>query len=536
MNKIILILILMFGLTLRVIDVSNNPPALYGDELTITLDAYSLLKTGQDQLGNSFPLTFEMGAGRPAGYVYFSTPFIAIFGPTALGVRMLSILSGLGIMILLYLLGKRLFSEKIGFISTFLVSISPWDISLSRGAFEAHFALFLALLGTYIFVMAKEKPVFYLISAFAFGLTVHTYPTYKLTLPIFLFLLYWFQHGLSNPLKIKELKFFMGGFMVLGMFGVLTIVQTLSAGSETRFSDINIFSQKDLQEKIVQKINFERSIISLSPNISQYFLNKPMEYFKIYGENYLQNFSVEFLFLHGDGNPRHNMTSLGQFYFIDLLLLLLGLVTIKQKRTLFFLVLWITITPLATALVSKPSSLRSAFMFPPLMILIASGLNTLLAKDLMKRISLVILCFILLLQFLYFIQKLYFLSPNEYSRFWSYPAKLATKIALENKDKFDYILLSERIDNIEYAYPVYAGVDPKDVISQNKNRFSLNKHNLKKFGNVYIGTIPNVEDFILDLSGTVLYIGTITDKDRIINYQTVKNLDNLDSLVTKIKR
>ena len=99
--KFIFIVILILAALLRVININNNPPALYGDEITIALDSYSLLKTGQDQLGNNLPLTFSMGAGRPAGYVYAAVPFVAVFGPTPLGVRMPSILSGLGIIILL---------------------------------------------------------------------------------------------------------------------------------------------------------------------------------------------------------------------------------------------------------------------------------------------------------------------------------------------------------------------------------------------------------------------------------------------------
>lgn len=536
-NKFVILSILAVAFLLRFIDIDSNPPSLYGDELTITLDAYSLLKTGKDQLGNWFPLTFEMGAGRPAGYVYFSIPFVAIFGPTALGVRMLSILSGLGIIILLYFLGKKLFSSKIGLVAAFMVSISPWDISLSRVGFEAHFALFLALLGGFIFLLAKEKPVLYLISALVFGLTVHTYPTYKLILPLFLVILLWFQYGSAYPFKIKEFKFLLGGLGVLGIFGVLALIQTFSAGSEERFSEINIFSQLELKEKIIQKINFERSITGLPSNISVYFFNKPLEYLKVYGENYLQNFSVDFLFLHGDGNPRHNMASLGQFYFIDLLLLLLGLVSIKQKKVLVFLLIWISIAPLATAFISKPNSLRSAFMFPPLILLISSGFDSLLNKERLRRIALVIICFTLLLQLAYFIQRLYFLSPNEHSRFWSYPAKLASDIAIKNKDKFDYIILSDKIDNIEYAYPVYAKVNPLDVISQNQQKFELNGYKFKRFQNVYIGNIPEayVETFINDIVGSALFVGDPIMINYLDNYESLQNKDGLAGLVLKKK-
>ncbi|MDP3758248.1 MAG: glycosyltransferase family 39 protein, partial [Candidatus Daviesbacteria bacterium] len=230
-NLLILVAILLLGLLLRVIFINTSPSSLYGDELTVTLDAYSLLKTGHDQLGNFLPLTFPMGAGRPAGYVYGSIPFVALFGPTAIGVRALSILSGMGIIFLLYLGGKRLFSEKLGLLAAFIGAVSPWDISLSRGGFEAHFALFLALLGTFLFMLANRRPIFYILSALSFGLTLHTYPTYKVSLLLFLPLLFWFQG--TREIFGQGKKYFLGGILILLFLGILSLSQTFLGGSET---------------------------------------------------------------------------------------------------------------------------------------------------------------------------------------------------------------------------------------------------------------------------------------------------------------
>ena len=105
-----LLVILVVALALRLYKLVELP--LYGDELTMVYDSYSLLKTSKDQLGNVLPLTFQMGAGRPGGYVYASIPFVFLFGPSALGVRLLSVISSLGIVCLVYLLGKKFFSEN----------------------------------------------------------------------------------------------------------------------------------------------------------------------------------------------------------------------------------------------------------------------------------------------------------------------------------------------------------------------------------------------------------------------------------------
>jgi len=513
-SKIILAGILLVGLLLRTLFIGSSPPSLYGDELTITLDAYSLLKTGHDQLGNFLPLTFPMGAGRPAGYVYFSIPFIAIFGPTALGVRFLSILSGIGIITLLYLIGRKLFSQRIGLIAALITAISPWEISLSRGGFEAHFALFLVLLGMYLFLKAKEKPIFYLFSAFSFGLALHTYPTYKITLPLFLLVLAWFTNIKKNLPSLSK-KYFFSGVAVLVILAITSFSQTFIGGSETRFLSINVFSQDKLKSDIEEKINLERTITSLPKSLIKYFHNKPVEYVKILGENYLQNYSADFLFIHGDRNPRHNMATIGEFYFAEAILILIGFISLwqKQKRTLIFLMIWIILAPIPTAIIGDPHALRSAFMLPPLIFLSALGLITIL--EMKNKLPVTALTVVFVIQFAFFLQKLYFLAPIEYKNFWSFNAKQASYMALENRQKYDAIFLSDKIDNIEFAYPVYTKVEPSEVISQNKINTLIGMNRFKKYGNVYIGNIveSEIKNFTKQVGGKILIIKENTESN-----------------------
>ena len=526
--KFLLVLIFFLGLIFRIAWINSSPPSLYGDELTIALDANSLLHTGKDQLGNNFPLTFQMGAGRPAGYVYGSIPFIGIFGTTPLGVRFLSLLSGLGIIILIFYLCKQFFDDKVALAAAFVTSVSPWDISLSRGGFEAHFALFLALLGVYLFVKAKGKPSFYIFSALSFGLTLHTYPTYKLSLIFFLPLLLWFE-GMGKSLGSR--KYFFAGAVLVLMLGLIAVSQTFIGGSEKRFLGINIFSQDKLKNAIEQKINLERKITSLPPNPAKYFHNKPVEYTKVFIENYLQNYSLDFLVIHGDRNPRHNMVTMGEVFFAEMLLIILGFLTFRHtSRKLFiFLTLWLIIAPISTAMIDLPHALRSSFMLPPLIIFAGVGFAKILNS---KRTYLKVgLAAVFIVQFLFFIQKLYFLAPQEYSNFWSYSAKLASELAIQNKEKYKYVFLSDNIDSIEFAYPVYAKIAPSLVIYQNKHKTKLANSDLKKFENVYIGKISaeDIHNLASNLNEPILYIGGLTDK--LQNFETINGIDGLPGLV-----
>lgn len=436
---------------LRAYKISSLP--LYGDELTITYDSYSLLKTGKDQTGEAFPLTFKMGAGRPPGYVYFSIPFVAVFGPGVWGVRGLSILSGLGIIILMYFLGKKLFSEKVGLMASFLTSISLWDIYLSRGGFEAHFALFLALSGVVLFLYKKYIPM-----ALFLGLAIFTYPTFKLTIP-FLFLVLLFFSGIKTIFKSKT---FLVSIAILAVFAGFTINQTLKGVSEVRFFSINVFSDLKLKESVIQKINEQRNFSTLPEIIKPFVYNQPLRYTRILFENYMENLSPKFLYLRGDGNPRHNPGEMGMLYLIEFPLLFVGLYFLAklEKRNLILLISWILIVPLATMFLGQTHGLRNAFLIPPFLLISSFALT-----KISKKINIIV--FILIgVQLVSVLMTIYFYAPNKFGSFWSGNAKIASLLAINEKVKYKTIVLSTKIDNIEYAYPVYAKINPNEVISQ----------------------------------------------------------------------
>jgi len=466
-RKSILILlgVLVVGFLLRVYKLTSLP--MYGDELTTVYDTYSILKTGKDSTGQTLPLTFKMGAGRPGGYIYASVPFVYLFGPTELGIRSLSVLSSLGIIVLMYFLGKKLLGQKIGLVASFLTSISIWDIYLARGGFEAHFALFLALLGITTFLYGKYIPW-----AIAWGFTIFTYPTFKLTLPLIFFVLIWFN-GIKNVVKNK---IFLVSLVILALFGGLAVRETFKGVSEQRFLNINIFSDASLKQQVIQLVNEERNDSTLPNYLKPIFYNKPLQYFRILLDNYTENLSTNFLYVRGDGNPRHNPGELGMLYLIELPLLLVGIFNLwkKEKKPLILLLSWILITPLATMFLNDAHGLRNALMLLPFIVITSYALSNLPKKFVLISV------FLMIVQMVFVLQRIYFLSPNKFAAFWSAEAKKVAVSALNSPDKNRTITLStKKIDNIEYAYEAYAKVDPNLVISQ-YGKFP------KVFGNVVI--------------------------------------------------
>ncbi len=449
---IFLATIVLLGLVIRIVKIGSLP--LYGDELTMVYDTYSISKTGMDATGEKFPLTFKMGAGRPGGYIYFSVPFVAVFGPNVWGERSLSLLSGVGIIILMFFLGKKMFGEKVGIIASILVAISPWDIYLSRGGFEAHFALFLALFGITMFFYKK-----YIFWAVFWGLAFLTYPTFKLTLPI-IFVLLTLIHGIGKALKDK--RYIVGSFLLL-VFGAVIATQTFTAGSEDRFFSQNVLSDERTKNNLIQIVNAERTTAVLPDFFKPIFINREIEYGKIILDNYMANLSPSFLFLRGDGNPRHNPGEMGMLYLAELPILLISIFLLwKDDRKKFMTLFgWTLIVPLATMLMGQPHALRNAFMLPPLILLTAFALSK-IPKNYAKL-------FILLvgLQLVFILVRLYAVVPAKFADFWSAEAKEVALIAIEaDKNGQKVILDVTKTDNIEYAYEVYAKLDPKEVIAQ----------------------------------------------------------------------
>lgn len=532
------LIILMLAAFLRLVNINNNPASMYGDELSLVYDSYSILHTGHDQSGQFLPLIFQQGGGRLGGYVYLSAPFVGIFGMTSLGVRFLSVLSGLGLVILVYFFCREYFNEKVGLIASFLWAISPWDIGLSRGGFETHLALFWGFLGVYSFLKAAKNLNWYLLSAVSFFLAAFTYQTYELIGPLLIVLLILFTGRFKSILgNLKNLV--VGLFVVIFVLNLgLSAFLTLDLGRNNRFQAINVLSQSDVQNSIAMQVNTERSFSSLPSHLSLVLNNKFVENLELVGENYLDNFFPDFLFLHGDSNPVHNPATMGEFYIVELLFIVYGGWALSKKDSKFLkiLIIWILIAPLATSLVGSPHALRSDFLLPPLLVLSAYGLYN-LAWSGRNKFVLAGIFMIFLVQFAIFIDRVYFIAPSEYSRLWAYPSKMAANLAKEERDRFDYVILSQRLDNIQYAYPVYANISPDLVINQYLSPINLGKYTFKRYGNVYIGEIPksDTNNFIKSLKGSVIFIGSPDEENGLTDYQSYLGLDHVNEVVVDKK-
>src|SRR5438552_2845614 len=91
-----LVLIICLGVYLRLADLGIKPNGLYVDEASTGYNAWSILQTGKDEYGKSFPLVFRfLGSYTPPLYTYLTSGVIFFNGLNVTSTRLISALSGI---------------------------------------------------------------------------------------------------------------------------------------------------------------------------------------------------------------------------------------------------------------------------------------------------------------------------------------------------------------------------------------------------------------------------------------------------------
>jgi|SRR3989344_2424483 len=478
LQKILLLLIVILFLFTRFYKISDIPLSLYWDEASIGYNAYSISQDGKDEWGDFLPVHFRaFGEFKLPVYIYSVVPFVKIFGLNELSVRLPAILFSLGIVLLTFLLARKLTDNiTTGLWSSFLVTISPWFFIFSRTGYEVTAGLMFYLLAIYLFLKIGRNKWYFLYSMVSFILTIYSYNSFRIISPITIFLLTIFNW--------------------------------------------NIFKETFNKQKIIILISATLFIASIIPVYRLYVYDAGGERLQTVKapinsiiSNYLTHFSPNFLIFSGDKNLRSQQFGFGQLYFVDLILIILGLgyVITKRSKYSFLILALILIGPVPAALTKEsPHALRSLSMVPFLSMLSAIGIKNIKSK--IKTIYIEILLIIIFLGFFgnYFLN---FINqyPNQSAKDWQYAYK---KIYSENEQifgRYDNIIISD-----EYAQPYifalfYLKYKPQkfrsEVVRNNANNWGFST--VAKFGNFHFGKIDYISKVV---TGRNLIFDIVFDK------------------------
>jgi len=376
LSAIIFIVIIFSSILIRFTSLSSLPVSLYWDEVSEGYNSYSILQTGKDEYGTSFPILFRgYDDQKMPVYIYLSVIPIFLFGLGEFSVRFLSALSGVGSVVVCYFLVKELFKKEklsnfVGLVSAFTFSIVPWSVQLSRAGFEANLALFFVMLGSLFIFKSRDKKWFLLAAALAFVVSIYTYRSSLIVVPPLFFLSLFFLR--RSIVKTARYKF--TGFVLL-LFAILSLplIFTFLKAGDSRSSEVSIFTSEN--PKIKENILKQESTGNIF--ISKLVYNRRIVYAEEALGNYVSHFSPNFLFLNGDVNPRHSLGNIGQLYLWQFPFIIIGLIYLLKKfRTQsYFLSTWLLLSPIpASFSLPSPHALRSLLMLPPLIIFSSVGL------------------------------------------------------------------------------------------------------------------------------------------------------------------
>lgn len=466
---IILILTIVLGGFIRFYGLSDAPVSPNWDEVSHGYNAYSILKTGKDEWGISFPAIFRSyGDFKLPVYIYSTILPVLIFGLNTFSVRFVSALAGTLAIWGIYLFTNELFKKKDedlydksltpGHIAALFLALLPWHIFLSRPALEANLALTLTIFGFYFLLRSHQKPKSLIYSAILLGLSVHTYNSYRVFIPLALVSYFIFF--------IKKIKFnyqFFRSALVLFLFFGIMAVQFFSGDATARYQKLKILSPS-----LVYQIGQNRLASNYPPQIARLIHNRPIYFIKSFTENYLSYFSSTFL--NQSKGAQYQFAIPGQSLLgIPLtILFILGLVSLfaspKSPVNLWLISLFIFF-PIAASLTSDPpQAIRPSVGILIVPIVCFLGLTRLLFSfSKLKNILFYLTLASLVFSSCFYLKNYWWKYQTKYSSSWQYGYQEAVSYINENKHKYKNVFITKKYGEPHMFYSFFSSLDPNVI-------------------------------------------------------------------------
>lgn len=488
-------LILFLALLLRSWQIAKLP-SLNPDEAALGYNAYSLIQTGKDEHGASWPLHFmSFGDYKPGGYVYLALPFVKILGLTPLAVRLPNLIfSVLTIYVLYRLVFLLTTNYLLSYLAAFVLAVNPWHLQFSRGAWESSTALFFILLGIYwlyLYLINNQKKYIYL---FPLPLVValSIYHSARIIAPVLLLII----------LFLNFKKLFNKEFLIAVIIGLILVtpvgISFLKNGGTTRFGGVGLTADKGPLSRSEELLNQHANTFI----VNRLLHNRRVLYAFSWVEKYTSHFNLNFLFITGDEVPRSKNPDMGQLYLIELPFLLLGILMLLKSKNIHlkqFTFSFLIIAPLASSLTFQaPSALRALPMVIPLSIFVALGLQQIITfskkHNLIKLFIYSLLTISYLFSMSYYLDSYYVHAPKRYSFAWNSGFSDIVPYIESQKNNYQNIYLTDKYDQPYILYLFYSRYLPSKIQSQIKltppDKFGFST--VRQIDNIHFGISESI--------------------------------------------
>lgn len=342
-HLLVLGIILILALFLRFYQLDVNPAGLHGDGASQGYNAFSILHTGKDRYGETFPILFRSnGSYQPPLYTYLTIIPVSIFGNTPFSARFISAFSGAILVLITYLFVSNLFDDKkkhvVALISALVVAIAPWSIQFSRLAVEANLSVTIFSLGILLLYLSTKKTSLFAIACGVMGIASHAYYSERIT--TILFIITFVLLFRKNFLNKGNLFWTIAGLGILIITQIPHIMIAFTGAFSRRFDQVSYINTQ---------LGNDNSIFTQISNLSSLFI-----------KTYFSYFSPKNLFFEGDPSLGRTLPDLSVFYtwlivpfFIGLKHLFNHLSSSLSKMLLSLMI----ITPI-------PAALTGDFFYP----------------------------------------------------------------------------------------------------------------------------------------------------------------------------
>lgn len=470
-----LIFIIIFSIFFRFILLDKIPTGLSNDELDYVLNAKAIFLTGSDISGTWNPLSFTTPT---SSFSQAEIPPLATF--IAIGILPFSLLTskiiyaffGIGTVITLYLIAKKLLGEREAFFIGLVASLNPWLIYFGRTAYDAPIAIFTFLLGLYSLLVFKGWRILY---SFPFFLIAfYSYIGTKIIYIPFLLISIIYSWYFINKKKFKK-QYIILFLLCLIPFFYFTFHTFTSQSS--RITEIST----PFANSITETINYERKLSIQNP-LTNIFSNKLAVFTKVSIEKYLNAFSPKFLFINGDDKLLFTLWTHGVFYYLDLLFLVIGTYALfrRNKNLWIFIMSFILIAPIPSMLsmVGLSYAIRSMLLAPFLIFLIGFGIYYFIFsfKTKLKIFISIILIILYSVQILNFANIYFFRNPIYNSESFNFSARIISKYLSFQEGKEIYVINGNPATPLKY-YLFYTNSYNKNDAKEVAKMFITKKYN-----------------------------------------------------------
>ena len=238
-----LIGIVVLGFVLRLIAAINL--SVSADDMHFVTHAINFFSAGRLE-------TYDQSSGL---WFAFTSMMYNFFGTTQLASRMASLIFGTFTILVIYLLTREFFDEKVSLLAAFLIAIAPFHIKSTVAEMDV-MAMFFVLLGMLMFVKAlkNKRLAIFALSGLFMGLAIYTKVYPLLFIPsLLLYFIYYNYKEKDKLFSKKNILMVLIFLSVIFIFCIPTLTHNILLYKDKGFVDLQFTRSFDIGKNVSEQ-------------------------------------------------------------------------------------------------------------------------------------------------------------------------------------------------------------------------------------------------------------------------------------------